>query len=211
MNPCERVDTLLSAYLEDETSVAETRFVEGHLTACGRCRAQRDEVERLLMRVRNLPRATVSEGFTERVLDAVTDRRPAGLGEAIVPLPPSHWNQWGIPLAAAATIAVVLFVGLDQIRDRIGGDDGKPVNARFETVSPPETMPAEITPPESRSLAETDPIFQEVDRAHPAVDLGLATDRYVLEDWTIMTPTGGGEAVLTRVGAEADEHVLVTF
>jgi len=38
MNPCERTDSLLSFFLDDELSPAERRFVEGHLTACPRCR-----------------------------------------------------------------------------------------------------------------------------------------------------------------------------
>ena len=69
MNPCQRVDSLLSFFINDECSPAENRFVEGHLVACARCRRERRDLEAMMARVRDLPRCRVSEGFTDRVLE----------------------------------------------------------------------------------------------------------------------------------------------
>ena len=60
MKPCDRLDTLLSAYLETETSPAETRFVDGHMAACARCRKQVEDISRLIEQLSTLPRIQTS-------------------------------------------------------------------------------------------------------------------------------------------------------
>ena len=217
MNSCQLIDSLLSAYLEDEASIAETRFVEGHLTACPRCREQRDEVAALLEQVHQLPRAEVSAGFTDRVVREAFGRAPAGLEEPVVPLDRSAWERWSTPLAAAAAFAVVAFLGVTQVLDRNATDElsgGAPVAMERVTVvtrpADPVDSPSEGTVPRAVSLTDIHPAFRGMESGQ-ATALGLASDQYVLEDWTPLQPTGGGDAILTRVGSSTRERVLVTF
>jgi hypothetical protein len=41
--------------------------------------------------------------------------------------------------------------------------------------------------------------------------IGMSRDAYVLEEWTLRRPAGGGTATLTPVGADPTRPVTVTF
>ena len=213
MNPCRRVDSLLSAHLDHETSPAELRFVEGHLTACPRCRDQAREVEWLTRRMRFLPRPVLSEDFTERVLAEATGRPAAGLEVPVLEAPPSARRTWGPALAAAAALAVVVFFGVTRLGP---GDPAAPETVASAPASelpvPVDVAPvslAEGPTPQVTTLEEADPNLRLGEGVTEAVPLGMAT--YVLEDWTAREPAGGGAAVLTRVGAEESGPVVVAF
>ncbi len=107
MKPCDRVDSLLSAYLDHEASPAETRIVEDHLKSCPRCSANVSEVAALLPRLARLPRIAVSDGFTGRVLAEVKGLPVPDFDEPAVPRLRPRVAAWGFPLAAAATLALV--------------------------------------------------------------------------------------------------------
>ena len=70
--------------------------------------------------------------------------------------------------------------------------------------------PAAVVP-DAVSLADVHPSLRDLDSEQPATALGLASDQYVLEDWTSFQPTGGGDAILSRVGANPQDKVVVTF
>ena len=70
---------------------AENRFVDGHLTVCSRCRAQVDDVSRVISRLQDLPRIETAPTFTEQVLARAHGLAPAGLEEPADPLrTPEH-------------------------------------------------------------------------------------------------------------------------
>jgi hypothetical protein len=220
MNPCQRVDSLLSAYIESETSPAESRFIDGHLTVCPRCREQIAGMEALLVRLSRVPGPRVSGDFTQRVLASVKDLPPAGLEVPVVPLPSRGAAWWGVPLAAAAALAVA-FLGISQFRSpepRTG-----PTRAERSLSAAPAPQLAARNPGAIASqpvdFGPTPPVATISD-LYPGIDaevegpgqsLGMAQDSYALEDWILREPPGGGDAVLTRVGSDPTAKVVVTF
>ena len=213
-NPCTQVELLLSAYLEEETSPAETRFLEGHLTACGACREQREELALLIRQVKQLPPIRVSEDFTERVLQEALGRQPAGLDVPVYPATGNPIRSWGVPLAAAAALFVVAAIGIRGMEGEVPGNES-PVSAQAaideREGGDSRSHPSVTTPPPRRSLADQDPLLGSVEVENDLEGLGLASESYMLEDWKLSRPTGGGDAVLTRVDAEAGDRVTVTF
>jgi anti-sigma factor RsiW len=210
MRPCERTDSLLSAYIEGETSPAETHFLDAHLASCPRCRTQKTTLETLLSRLRALPRVDVSPGFTERVLARTADLEPAGVEArpAVTPIA-SRWS-WSVPMATAAALLVVVW-GVTHLRS---GATPAPDTAReTPAVTPPgapDAAPAQL--PEDALTAE-DVHLPRVDRMQGAGDDGewLDGDVYLLENFELRQPAGGGSPTLTRASGQAKDRVVVTF
>jgi predicted anti-sigma-YlaC factor YlaD len=222
MKPCERVDALLSEYLESETSPAETRFIEGHLTVCSRCREQMEEVRVLLQRLARLPRVTASADFTDAVLARTHGLVPAGLEEPVVALHPARRApQWAAPLAAAAALAVIV-LGATQLPwfNPAGPDlarDGAPAvvadavpDARLEMDRFANPDAGSRAQPEVTRLTELRPDLAATEGGEASA-LGMASDAYALDDWVLRGPAEGGTPVLTRVDADSSHRVMVTF
>jgi anti-sigma factor RsiW len=206
MKPCDRVDSLLSAHLEHETSAAEARFLEDHLESCSRCRRQVSEMKRLLTTLSALPRVETSPDFTQRVMARAGGLEPAGLEAPGVLVLPSRRPAWAVPLAAAAALALVTLTVL-----QFGRTPTAPVETAQNTspmagqpeptaIQPSPTVPA-VAPPQVESLGP------QAD----ATSLGMARDAYVLEDYELREPADGGSPVLTRAAAKGDAQVVVTF
>ena len=226
MKPCERVDALLSDYLERATSPAETRFVERHLAVCPRCRAQRDEMERLLERLAGLPRVEAAPDFTERVLARTHHLPPASLEEPLVPKPRSAARAWAVPLAAAAAVAVVTFgvlrfssspptapqvAGSGQVTEAAPQRDALAAAARERVGRLRRETPVQqrnLAP--VTTLAEVRPDLASGEKT-AAQPLGMVHDAYALDDWVLSRPAEGGAPVLTRVRADSSAPVMVTF
>ncbi len=222
MNPCDRVDSFLSAYLESETSPAETRFLEGHLTACSRCRSQLEGLRRTLGALASLPRVETSPEFTARVLAEVRGLGAAGLEEPVVAIHSRRRAWWdlppvaAVPLAAAAALAVVLLGTGPLSRTPAGLTAGRgpavqasdlkaEIAARTAADRTAEAPESELmaakstTPPPVASLPDLHPGLAG-EAAGAVESLGMAADSYALEDWMLREPAGGGDPVLTRVG-----------
>ena len=208
MKTCDRINSLVSAYLEHEASPAEIRFLESHLTDCSRCRNQIHDVRETLESVARLPRVQVHEDFTENVLVRTRGLRALDLESlepwVFRPRTTRRVLRWGVPMAAAAALALAL-VNL-QIANRA---------AQIETAereTPPEThaTPAptvvseprgtEVTPPEVLHLGEGE-----------GKSLGMARDAYAVGTYELRTPTEGGTPILTPVATQPDLPVVVTF
>lgn len=212
MKACNQFDSLLSAFLEDETSLTEAKFVRTHLTACARCRHQRDEMEALLHQVRNLPRVQTEDGFTKRVLARTQGLEAAGLdAPAMVTLIPRR-PAWAAPLAAAAVLSVIIFgvakiprgsisipetVQLQPV-DRSPELDLVPVSGTVEDL---EETGLETPRPEVSSLGNQE---------NKGQSLGMVQDVYVVDAYELREPTVGGQPILTRV-SETDTPITVTF
>jgi hypothetical protein len=207
MNACERIDSLLSAYIESETSPAETAFIDRHQVGCERCRGQIQGVRTVTELVNRLPRVSVADTFTERVL-ARTTGLPAlpVTAPAIVELR-ARRPVWVLPLAAAAALAVVT-LGVLQV-DRFSGP-GTELVATGPEVTPPLQRVVDAIPethdPEPAVIPEMTSLGPETARP-----LGMVRDAYVLEAYELREPAGGGGAILTRVRADDADQVVVTF
>lgn len=94
------VGELLSAYLDGETTIDESRQVVEHLSSCERCRVEMEDVHTARSALRALPTLELPR----TVLEAVGGAGPAD----VVPL-----HRRSVRIAAAAAAAVlVIFVSL---------------------------------------------------------------------------------------------------
>jgi anti-sigma factor RsiW len=215
MNTCQRIDSLVSAFLEHEASPAEVRFVESHLPTCPRCRTQIREMSFVMEELSRLPRVETRPEFTDEVLARTRGLRAADL-ESREPwiLAPRFTTrrllQWSVPMAAAAALAVAL-VSL-QIARRSGEPETASRDATTETSKPaPAVRPANpstqtttaqgpVTPPEVIHYGQGD-----------GQSLGMMQDSYALGTYELRTPREGGTPILTPVASKPDIPVVVTF
>jgi len=213
MSSCHRVDSLLSAYLEEEAGPAEVRFVEGHLTVCSRCRIQVDEVTRVISRVRALPRVLAAPSFTEQVLARSHGLPAAGLEEPLVPEPSRGALRWAVPLAAAAALAVA-FLSVRFAAPPSGIE--RPVVENPAGPGGPGLVAERLPEASAADPASPAPVIWTLTGDHPGLEgletsLGMASDAYVMDTWTARQPAGGGSPVLTRVSGRTDARVVVRF
>lgn len=203
MKPCETVDSLLSAYLENETSPAETRFLEDHFSACSRCRTQKNDLRSLMTRLHSLPRVETSEDFTRKVLARTVGLEPLGIDFKTAARSKSRLRPaWTVPLAAAAA-AAILVVGISQMRAVDVTGPAVPQGVTAEVPAETFTLPAEQPEAPASQPGEVVSIGN--------TEQGEWLDAYVLEDYELRTPAGGGSPTLTRVAANTESKVVVTF
>ena len=216
MNTCQRIDSLVSAFLEHEASPAEVRFVESHLPTCPRCRTQMREVSLAMEELSRLPRIQTRAEFTDEVLARTRGLRAADLESRepwiIAPrFTTRRLFQWSVPLAAAAALAVAL-VSL-QIAHRSGEPETASRDTITETSKPaPAVQPTHpgstqtttaqgpVTPPEVIHYGKGE-----------GQSLGMAQDSYALGTYELRTPREGGTPILTPVASKPDVPVVVTF
>jgi anti-sigma factor RsiW len=205
MNTCDRVDSLVSAYLEREASPAEIRFLEDHLTACPRCRDQVRGVRLVLDQLTHLPRVEVKPDFTEQVLARTHGLRPVGIEtrEPWVFTPPRKLT-WAVPLAAAAALALTL-VGL-QIARQSGGPEVASREPESKLSAPAQVSPS--TPAKVQPASPPEVIHYGKGEGE---SLGMARDGYALGTYELRTPTEGGTPILTPVAVRPNAPVVVTF
>ena len=214
MRPCDRIDSLLSAYLENETSPAETEFVKSHTAECARCRRQLDDVRALIARLAELPRVQASDDFTEKVLARASGLAPVDIeAENVVKLAPRR-PAWVLPLAAAA-VATIAVLGVVEVQRNAGPEPETAQINRETDFSPLDHIaPADKNPIASDESAEQIELVTETlgnSGEGKPLPLGMARDAYILESYELLEPAGGGEPILTRVGAEQDNKVMVSF
>jgi len=102
---CRQARHLFSSYWDDEVTQAERESLERHLAGCERCRTSYDELARTIEAVSTLPREDAHPDLERRVLEAIRRTRPAP------DLLPSAQPRWVYAPAAAAVLALAMFVG----------------------------------------------------------------------------------------------------
>lgn len=134
---------LISAYLDGELSHAERAQLMAHLSGCGRCSAELEDVQRVRAAVRSLPVLEVPEDLF------------GALGIPPAEVVPLHHNRGLWVGAAAAVVAVVIAIAalvtppaasvtIDELSSRFG--------ARVSLD--PAFGPAKIVVPEFAELGE---------------------------------------------------------
>lgn len=101
---CQRVQSLLSAYMDGETDAADTRMLEAHVAACASC-----SHELALLQVTARMLATASEVEPPKALlaqiEAATIKRPSVWQRVLAALEPiPAYGRWAAATAAAAAI-----------------------------------------------------------------------------------------------------------
>jgi len=102
MKSCPRARDLFGPYWDDETTLAEREWLEGHLATCVACRESYEQLTRTLEAVATLPREEASPDLAQRVLAAARRATPAR--DVVFVRETPRW----VPLTAAA--AAVLLV-----------------------------------------------------------------------------------------------------
>jgi hypothetical protein len=111
----EHLDDVLSAYLDDELTVAERVEVEAHLAACAECRADLEAEREIRLLLRELPSVDPPFGFYERIL-----RDGPGSSEAPVR---KRRIKFGLANIAATAAAWLLILGVANLNGGHGSVD----------------------------------------------------------------------------------------
>jgi anti-sigma factor RsiW len=102
MKSCTRARDLFGPYWDDETTLAEREWLEGHLATCVACRESYEQLTRTLEAVATLPREEAAPDLAQRVLAAARRATPAR--DVVFVRETPRW----VPLTAVA--AAVLLV-----------------------------------------------------------------------------------------------------
>ncbi len=123
---CSRCRAYLTAMIDDELDVADRTAVAAHLRSCAGCREEAEQVRSLKQALaRTLGGDRAPAGFSDRVLAELRNEA------SVAPAPRSAAQRWVGPLAAAAAIAFVLFVGPSLWNNDDEPAPGNAVQARW--------------------------------------------------------------------------------
>jgi anti-sigma factor RsiW len=98
---CERIEELLSPYLEDELTQEERQTVDNHLRTCASCAELLSLMRQAKESLASFPEVDVIEGLTEKLYDLLQKRRKFRFVADFL-LRPSFQ-----PIMAAATVLLV--------------------------------------------------------------------------------------------------------
>lgn len=134
MRMCKRARDLFGPCWDDELSLAEREWLEGHFASCSDCRQEYEGFSRAVELVGTLPRAEATEGLAERVLARVRRESPAadviGRRQVFADQRPA----W-MPVAAVAGVAILAFAAIVPWLAPRGGAPGGLIAARTPVVS----------------------------------------------------------------------------
>jgi anti-sigma factor RsiW len=105
---CERVQNLLSAYVDHELSPDEQRVVRAHLVGCSACSAEHETLVALKGRLSALESLEVPEDFFSELSARLDVEEPIS-GASTVGGVTFRWRHYW-PAAAAAVLAVAVLV-----------------------------------------------------------------------------------------------------
>jgi len=137
---CQKIEALLSGWLDGELSTAEAGALDEHLEGCDMCRAMADDLQAITGAAADL--AEPPEGVAEPAADQGWARLAGTLGVEEKPAP-SRARRWPLAALAAGLAAAALLVGSLALQD-----------------------PAELdtTLAEQRALAELELLFAQQER-----------------------------------------------
>ena len=75
MIDCEEFLDNVSAFIEKDLRFPEILECEKHLAACGPCKGLYREVKRLMDKLGNMSRVKTQEGFNDKLMDKIGDRK----------------------------------------------------------------------------------------------------------------------------------------
>jgi putative zinc finger protein len=178
---------LLSAYLDREVTLRETRALEAHLETCPACRRKLDELQRTVGSLTRLERAAPPPWLDQRV------RR------ALEAPPPSFWERFVIPLLQVplrspigSTLSMAVALGIILL----GASAGQQANPRafinFTNFPGPVDDPNWLITPTTIEVADREFVLRDDD---VWVEKGL----FVLQpESSITVSSPEGRALLAR-------------
>ncbi len=113
---CQTMAEELVAYLDGEQPEAERARIEAHVATCLTCRREMDRIGKVNAMLRALPRVVPSDDFDARMwerlaAETASRSRRRGFRPAL----------WGIPLAAAAALALVWYSSVARVATGVPG------------------------------------------------------------------------------------------
>ncbi|HWQ80002.1 MAG TPA: zf-HC2 domain-containing protein [Anaerovoracaceae bacterium] len=102
---CKKVRELLSLYIDNMLDEGETKEVEEHLSACGDCEKEYNEIKEVLDLLAQAELVPVPEAFNFRLKNALKEEK-RNMIEAGILGKPSKKNRWRIITSVAAVFAV---------------------------------------------------------------------------------------------------------
>jgi predicted anti-sigma-YlaC factor YlaD len=169
---CRDANELLSAFLDGETTVEESRNVEEHLAACAECRAAQRRMLALNVMVAR-SETPVSPGFR----DSLFSRMEA---EDLLPRRRNLFSysfRWALPLAAAAALGLFLLLSRETPRGPVS-----PGHAPQVAATPAETP---------KTVAQSPGTAVAVREELTAEDREIVANLEVLEDPSSFEESGG--------------------
>ena len=136
MKSCTRARDLFGPYWDDESTLAEREWLEGHFAACVACRESYEQLPRTLEAVATLPREEAAPDLAQRVL--VAARRATPARDVVFVRETPGW----VPLtAAAAAVLLVLtsivpYVTQTRLPSTLDRRDAAIVEPRLVAASP---------------------------------------------------------------------------
>jgi len=156
MTLCQNIDTLSTAFLDDELVGEERRELELHLFDCASCRlrvdADRTEIDGLRKALVAPPASAMLKARIARALDA-EDVAAVRRGR-------SRWSRWLLPgsaMAAAAAALLVVFLGVAGDRGSQESSDVASVVKRQKRGLPLEVRGASTGPWLRQNFAPVEP------------------------------------------------------
>ena len=144
---CAKTRSLLSAYIDGETSASESRRVQEHLVSCAGCAAELESLQATAMLLGRLPQLEPPRSYALTAAD-VEEAAPQ------FRFPSFETFVGGLATAGAASLVVVLVVGLVFLA-RLGfiGSSDQPAPAAAAPAAPAAPGPAglSVNPGNSRS------------------------------------------------------------
>ena len=130
MNPCERYQQLIPAYVDGEATAEEKAILEAHLKQCAECRAVESRVRRLRRLLQSLPAVSTSPEFGA-ILRARIRLEKRKAGQTFIPSFPT----WRVPaFGLAAVAAALLFVAVLWNSGRIPHRGSVAVTSVYQTA-----------------------------------------------------------------------------
>ena len=195
---CAQARRLFGAYWDDDTTQAEREWLDTHLTSCGECRREYEELAKVLEWTAALPRAEASPDLVERTLTRA--RRAATAGDRI----PTVSVPW-VPVTAAAALLLVVGSMLSPWMP-IGGH---PRSAQRPAQTAAVVQPTLVQPPPSTSRVPVAALGQVAVATIPDSLFDHTEDvEFILDPVTLRR----GRATVTRAqGSPQAEQALITF
>ncbi len=104
MKDCEKIHPLLPLYADGALSATEKSRLALHLKACASARKELEQFSRLAQSLKRLPEPEFPAGLHAKIMDRIGSReKPGSLFDRL-------WTRTSMGLAAAAVVALLLFV-----------------------------------------------------------------------------------------------------
>lgn len=115
---CQKIERLLSAYIDKETDASENKLVEKHLPICKKCRAKLETLEKTVKTVKSLEKVELPLKAQQSLLKTLREAQKSPPKETA-----KSWLQWFyrpafVSAVAAVAVLLIAIIILPQLTNR---------------------------------------------------------------------------------------------